>query len=297
MDLHVVELNVDIPAARVRATCEADFFRERGVYDAAGGSVAYSRPSLDASEQLEDPFDALALFDGRIADAVAAGIAADRNVVIVGGNCTSLPGTLGGMQQSKGSAARIGLVWFDAHGDFNTPKTTLTGRIGGMPVAVSAGLCHPEWRIGAHQWAALPTDRIVMVDVRNLDPAEERLMRATAVEIVPVSGPALSEAVSRLAAKVDVIYLHIDLDILDESLAPSHETKEPNGPDIQTTLHAVRSVLDFGKVEAVGLVAIYPTGEGAETSLSSAAELLRRTLSYWAASEPAQTPGDGPRSM
>lgn len=284
MNLQVVELRVDIPAARVHATCEADFFRDHVVYDAALGSVTYSRPGLEPSELAKDPFESLALFDGRIADAVAAGIASGRRVVIVGGNCTSLPGIIGGIQQSHDSATRIGLVWFDAHGDFNTPKTTLTGRIGGMPVAVSAGLCYPEWRIGAHQDVVLPTDRIIMVDVRNLDPAEERLVRSTAIDVVPVTGPRLREAVERLAAKVDVIYLHVDLDILDESLAPSHETKEPNGPDIQTTLDAIRFVLDSGKVQAVGLVAIYPTGEGAETSLASASELLQKTVSYWARS-------------
>ncbi len=290
MDLHVVELKVDIPAANLTASKETDAFRTDGVYDTAGGSVTYSRPSLDESELSADPVESLALFDGRIADAVAAGFASGRSVVVAGGNCTSLPGIIGGLQQSHGPSTRIGLVWFDAHGDFNTPKTTLTGRLGGMPVAVSTGLCYPNWRIGAHQEVVLPTDRIIMVDVRNLDPAEEQLARATAIAVVPVSGVGLREAVQKLAAKTDIIYLHIDLDILDESLAPSHDTKEPNGPDIATVLSAAQTVIDTGKVEAVGLVAVYPIRDGADISLASASELLREVIRRWAASKLARAP-------
>ncbi len=291
MDLHVVELQVNNPAAHLSASRETDVFRADGVYDAAGGSITYERPTLDASELSENTVETLALYDGRIADAIAAGFASGRNVLVAGGNCTSLPGIIGGLQQSHGSTARIGLVWFDAHGDFNTPNTTLTGRLGGMPVAVSAGLCYPDWRIGAHQEVALPTDRIIMVDVRNLDPAEDQLVRATAIAVVPVSGPELRNAVNRLADKTDLIYLHIDMDILDESLTPSHGTKEPNGPDIATTLDAVQAVLDTGKVEAVGLVSVYPIGEGAETSLRSATELLREMVRRWVASRPVVAAG------
>lgn len=291
MDLHVVELQVDNPAAHLSASRETDVFRDDGVYDAAGGSVTYARPSLEAHELSTNPIESLALYGGRIADAIAAGFASGRNVLVAGGNCTSLPGIIGGLQQSHGDTARIGLVWFDAHGDFNTPNTTLTGRLGGMPVAVCAGLCYPEWRIGAHQEVALPTDRIIMVDVRNLDPLEDALVRATAISVVPVSGPELRDALSRLAEKTDLIYLHIDMDVLDESLTPSHGTKEPNGPDIATTLDAVQAVLDTGKVEAAGLVSVYPIGEGAETSLRSATELLRDMVRRWASSKTAVVGG------
>jgi arginase len=285
MDLHVVELRATNWQARMPLPRELDSFRRDGVYDVAGGKVDFARPWVEEGELSENPVASLSLMCGRIADAVSAGFAHGEQVVIAGGNCGALPGVIGGLQQAKGPAARIGLVWFDAHGDFNTPKTTMSGMLGGMPVAVSAGLCYPEWRISAHQEVALPTDRIVMVDVRNLDPAEEQLVRATDVAVVPASGPELHEAVQRLADKTDLIYLHIDLDILDESLTPSHGTKEPNGPDIATTLDAVQAVLDTGKVEAVGLVSVYAVGEGGDTSLASGTELLREMIRRWAASK------------
>ncbi len=289
MDLHVVELRATNWQSRIPVPRELDSFRQSGVYDVAGGNVSYARPWVEENELSDDPVESLALMCGRIADEVAKGFADGEQVVIAGGNCGALPGVIGGLQQAKGSTARIGLVWFDAHGDFNTPKTTLSGMLGGMPVAVTAGLCYPGWRIGAHQDVALPTDRIIMVDVRNLDPAEEQLVRATDVAVVPVSGPDLTDAIQMLAEKTDIIYLHIDLDILDESLTPSHGTKEPNGPDIETTLGAVQAVLDTGKVEAVGLVSVYPVGEGGDISLASGTELMREMIRRWAESKSTAT--------
>ena len=57
-----------------------------------------------------------------------------------------VPGVFGGIQEAYGPTVRVGLLWLDAHGDFNTPRTTLSGMLGGMPVAVSAGLAWPNWR-------------------------------------------------------------------------------------------------------------------------------------------------------
>ena len=281
MDLRVVEVRSANRPMHGEIPRELDSFRHSGVYDVAGGTITYVRPWVEDAEFVAEPTENLALMGARIADAVAEGFAAGTNVVVAGGNCNVLPGVIGGLQQAHGATARIGLVWFDAHGDFNTPKTSLSGMLGGMPVAVSAGLCYPEWRIAAHQEVALPTDRIIMVDVRNLDPAEDALVRATAVNVVPVAGDALHEAVRQLADKTDLIYLHIDLDILDAQLTPSHNTKEPNGPDIAQTLDAVQTVLDSGKVEAIGLVSVYPVGEGGDTSLASATELLREMIRQW----------------
>jgi arginase len=287
MDIRVIEVRAANRPMKGEVPRELDSFRQSGVYAGAGGSVTYVRPWVEDDEFTSEPTEALALMGARIADEVARGFADGTNVVVAGGNCNVLPGVIGGLQQANGETARIGLVWFDAHGDFNTPKTSLSGMLGGMPVAVSAGLCFPEWRIAAHQTVALPTDRIIMVDVRNLDPAEETLVNATAISVVPVGGNALREAVQQLAAKTDLIYLHIDLDILDESLTPSHNTKEPNGPDIAQTLDAVQAVLDTGKVEAIGLVSVYPVGEGGDTSLASATELLTGMIRRWSASRAA----------
>jgi arginase len=173
----------------------------------------------------------------------------------------------------------------DAHGDFNTPKTTLTGRLGGMPVAVCAGLALPRWRENSHMKAPIPTDRIILVDVRNLDPDEEKLISATDAVIAAPSrgfpGVDLKHAVDDLARRVDMLYLHVDQDVLDACYVPSHGTVEPNGPDMDQVLAAVDSVMATGKVAAFALVSLYGAGKGAEISIQSGITLLHGSLASW----------------
>ena len=186
---------------------------------------------------------------------------------------------MGGLQDAHGPGARIGLVWFDAHVDFNTPHTTLSGCLGGMPVAVCVGLALPVWREAAHIAAPLPTDRLVLTDLRNLDPPERTLIEATDAVVVDLSG--LSQAVTDLAARVDMIYLHVDSDILDATHVPSHRTREPDGPDMAQVLSAIETVMATGKVVAYAVVSVYFGGQNADVDLASGVSLVRGGLSAW----------------
>jgi arginase len=262
-----------------------DAFAASGAYELFSGRATVSEPSFPEELRAAEPTDNLGLLGGEIADAVAAGRRAGEPVLVVGGNCAHVPGVIGGLQQAHGVDARIGLLWFDAHGDFNTPRTSLSGMLGGMPVAVSAGLCWPRWRELSKQPAPLPTDRIVMVDVRNLDAPEEQLVRATDVVIAAPApgfpGVDLKQAVDELAAKCDLLYLHIDSDILDERYVPNHGTKEPNGPDMQQVLAAVETVMQTGKVVTFALVSIWNKGAGSDIAIQSGVELLRGSMQLW----------------
>lgn len=262
-----------------------DAYAAADVYDAAGVPANVVEPRFPELRRAEGATENLGILGGEIADAVAAGRNADNAILMSGGDCSHITGVLGGLQDAHGPDAKIGLVWFDAHGDFNTPKTSISGMLGGMPVAVAAGLGYAEWRLGSHIVAPLPTERIVMVDVRNLDPLEEQLVRATAVTVAaPASGfpgEALATAIDALADRCDYLYLHIDSDILDESFVPNHGTKEPNGPNMEQVLAAVDTVMATGKVVALAVVSVYGEGEGSETSVASGIELIRGSLASW----------------
>ncbi len=263
-----------------------DAYAAANVYAAAGVPFTVSEPRLDEARRVDDEPTNLGALGGAIATIVAEARAERRPVLMTGGDCNHITGVVGGLQDAHGPDARIGLVWFDAHGDFNTPRTTLSGMLGGMPVAVAAGLCFPQWRAGSHIAAPIPTDRIVLVDVRNLDAPEEQLIRATdAVIAAPATGfpgADLAESIAALAAKVDYIYLHIDSDILDERYVPNHGTKEPNGPDMQQVLDAVEKVMATGKVAAYAVVSVYGTGPGSEVCVPSGVALIEGGLRRWA---------------
>jgi len=262
-----------------------DAYAAPGVYGAAGVPFEVVEPRLSPEERTGDDAADIGTLNGRIADAVADARRSSASILMTGGNCTHITGVIGGLQDAHGPELRLGLVWFDAHGDFNTARTSISGMLGGMPVAVCAGLTHPTWRERSHIVAPLPTDRIVLVDVRNLDPAEEVLIRATDATIAAVAngfpGEDLATAVDRLSTRCDAIYLHIDADILDERFVPSHGTKEPNGPDVEQTVRAIGTVMATGKVAAFALVSIYNRGEEGKLSVVSGIELLRGGLASW----------------
>ena len=262
-----------------------DAYAASGIYKAAQVSFEIIEPEFPEEKRRVEETDNLGIMNGAIASKVAEAHRHGHAVLMTGGDCTHCTGVLGGLQDVNGPDARIGLVWFDAHGDFNTPNTTLSGMLGGMPVAVSAGLAYPHWREGSHIAAPVPTDRIVMVDVRNLDPEEEQLIQATDIIIAAPApgfpGEDLGTAVADLAARCDMLYLHIDADILDESYVPNHGTREPNGTDMEQVLAAIDTVMSTGKVAALAIVSIYGEGQGSETSIASGIELIRGGLQSW----------------
>ncbi|MEX2315079.1 MAG: arginase family protein [Thermomicrobiales bacterium] len=283
--LHVVPVRYAGSAPNMPDREVVDTYAAAVDYAVFGADATVSEPHFPEAQRDEEPTINLGLIGGEIAKAVAEGRRAGQPVLVVGGNCAITPGVVGGLQQVHGPAAKIGLIWFDAHGDFNTPRTTLSGMLGGMPVAVTAGLAWPRWREMSLQPAPLPTDRIVMVDVRNLDPAEETLVRATDVVIAAPApgfpGEDLQAAVDDLAARCDMLYLHIDSDILDERFVPNHGTKEPNGPDMRQVLAAIDTVMATGKVVAYALVSVWPNGDGGDITVASGVEMLRGGLESW----------------
>ena len=267
----------------------SDAFLEAGLVQSLEsrdvGVAGVSRAALAADETSGDRVTDLGRHGAKIADAVAGAIAVDARPLLAGGTCSHLPGMLAGFQRAYGATSRLGLIWFDAHGDFNTPKTTRSGMLGGMPVAVSAGLCHPTWREGAGMAAPLPTDRIVFVDVRNLDPEEAALVGATdatVAQLVPGKpGPTAEEAIADLAARVDHLYLHVDADVLDRRFQPNHPTAEPDGPDLDRTLAAIRAAMATGKVRAYGVVSVNPTGPDGPLAMETGTRMLLGGLADW----------------
>ncbi len=287
MDLHVVEIPIAYlygrkNLARVQIAPEWELFREAGIYSSVDGEVTFSQARIDLEETNEaDPVADVALLGGRIAKEVAGGVRAGKKVMMIGGNCTCVPGMIGGLQQGLGPMTKIGLVWIDAHGDFNTPKTSSDGLLGGMPVATVAGFCLPAWRKGAGIEVPLTTDQIVMVDVRQLFDKEAVLVESSDITIVGLDSPELGPAVDRLAAETDLLYVHIDLDILDRELIPAHMAQEPGGPNVEQTVAALDRIFATGHVDAFALVSLYAFLPEGDKSVDVSIAILRPAIERW----------------
>jgi arginase len=209
----------------------------------------------------------MGLANGHLADMVSENVRAGYLHVGLLGNCTSLIGTLGGLQHSGPGRRplKVGLVFIDAHGDFNTPETTLSGMLGGMPVSVAAGMSLHNLRLKSNLEPALPTQHIVLVAVRDLDPLEEDLLLRSDVEMLTVDAirqrsANLHRQMERLSQSTDVIYVHVDMDVLDPDEVPGHPLAVTNGPTSRELAAALTEMFRYEKVAALG-IASTPSGE------------------------------------
>jgi len=175
-------------------------------------------------------------------------------------NCNGMLGMLSGLQHSGPGAKplRVGMVFIDAHGDFNTPETTLSGMLGGMPVAIAAGQCLTRMRLKAGLEPALPTRHIVEMCVRDTDPLEQELLdrsdiQQLTLEDVRTRSANLHREMKRLSEATDVIYIHVDMDALDPREVSGHALTVPGGPTSLELAAALTEMFKYEKVAAFGV--------------------------------------------
>ena len=248
----------------------------RKILEDQGFPTHVSSPvALSADEEKAyGSWNRLALAEGQLARVVAD---ERRNGFLPVGllaNCSSILGMLSGLQHSGPSAKplRVGMVFVDAHGDFNTPETTLSGMLGGMPVAIAAGQCLTRMRLKTGLEPAVPTRHIVEVCVRDTDPLEQELLdrsdiQQLTLEDVRTRSANLHSAMKRLSEATDVIYIHVDMDGLDPREVPGHPLTVPGGPTSIELAAALTEMFKYEKVAAFG-VASTPYGEKDKTGVS-----------------------------
>lgn len=152
---------------------------------------------------------------------------------IVAGDCSMLMGIIEGLHTLGG---RIGLVYLDAHGDFNTPETTPSGIVGGMDVAIAVGK-GPERLAGMFGHSPLLSEEnVVLFGTRDLDPLEAKALAESKVKVLTRdtirllgADKAAAEVLAHLEPKCDCLYLHVDLDVLDESVFSAAGLPVPDG--------------------------------------------------------------------
>lgn len=270
------------PRALLDAGLEARL-AERGVELASVGTARLAENERDESRR--------AVNIGRLGASVAAQVAEARakteRVLVLAGDDTAAIGIVAGLQHAAGAAAAIGVVWLDAHGDFNTPETTYSGILAGMPLAVLAGLAGPHWREAAGLAATIPTDRILIAGVRDLDAQEETLLRSTSAKIVTAnalrSTETLRPAMETLAAKCDLLSVHVDLDVLDPHLVPSATTPSEHGLSLAEARATIGAALGTGKAACLSFTSLNPGGgERGRRSVQSAVSLIEACAGDWA---------------
>jgi arginase len=201
----------------------------------------------------------MALANANFADVVREGLQDGLITIGLEANCNDLLGMLAGLKyDSDGNARRVGLVFIDAHGDFNIPETTLSGMLGGMPVAIAAGHALHNVRKTTGLEEPLPMSDIVWGGVRDLDPLEadrftEYEVQQFSVQDVRELSANLRKQMDDLADRVDVVYVHIDMDVLDPAEVPGHNLTVADGPSSKDLAAAMTLMFENPKTVALGI--------------------------------------------
>ena len=176
--------------------------------------------------------------------------------IVLGGDHSLSMGSVSGVA----ARGQVGVVWVDAHGDFNTPETSPSGNIHGMPLAVLAGLGHPRL---VEAFKSLAPSHIVLIGVRSLDPGERRLLQELGVRVhtmheVDRLGIAriAEEALKHLEGLP--LHLSLDADVLDPSLAPGVGTPVPGGLTYREAHLLMELFAASGRVRSLDLVEVNP---------------------------------------
>jgi arginase len=200
----------------------------------------------------------------RTAFALMAGISATvrearengRFPLILAGNCNTAVGTVAGLDY----ADSIGVFWFDAHGDFNTPDTTVSGVLDGMALAMLTGRCWRALCRAIPGFGPVREDATCLIGARDVDPLEADELQTSQVWQVGAADvpPRLAIVAKEIAARAAGAYLHVDLDVLDPSVGRVNRYSAPGGLAADSLIAAIGEVRAALPLQAAAITAYDP---------------------------------------
>ena len=218
-------------------------------------------PSVEVSRELPagSAQERMAVLYGRL----AAEVARQDDPIVFAGDCVAIIGVLAGLRR-KGIDPT--LVFFDAHGDFNTWETTPSGFIGGMPVAMVTGRGEQTIVIGAGL-RVLSDARVLHVGARDLDPGEEAALAESGITAIGVT------EVAEVDLSTGPLYVHVDLDVVDPEEMTATSYPAPGGPSVEEGVVALTRLAATGRVAAFSVSSWNPALPGADRAAAIAARM------------------------
>jgi arginase len=282
LDLGQGRRGVDMGPSAMRAAGLEERIRSLGYEVRDHGNVASPEPEATALQDERARFlpeirEACARIAGLVADAVAA----DEIPLVLGGDHSVALGTLGGLAAARGVG---GVLWVDAHSDSNTPDTSPSGNVHGMPLAAALGLAgrafeHPAWPM-----PSVDPRRVALLGVRQLDEGERQLLRNAGVRVFTMSEidrigieRAVRESLDRVAGG-GFVHVSLDMDVLDPEIAPGVGTPVRGGLTYREAHLALELVAESGLAGSLEVVEVNPILDRENTTASTAVELVASAL-------------------
>jgi arginase len=200
---------------------------------------------------------------------------------VLGGDHSVALGTLAGLREEHGPG---GAIWFDAHGDLNSPETSPTGNVHGMVLAAALGLAGDRFRGEGWGLPALEPGRVALVGVRSLDEGERALLRDHDVKVFTMSDldrlgveHAVREALAHVAGP-GFVHVSLDMDALDPDVAPGVGTPVRGGLSYREAHLAMELVAESGLASSLDIVEVNPVLDRENETGKLAVELVASAL-------------------
>jgi arginase len=204
-----------------------------------------------------------------LADFVFKAILAQERPVSIAGDCCMAIAVLSGLQHAGIDPS---LIWFDAHGDFNTPQTSPSGFLGGMPLAMIVGK-GDQTMPDAVDLKPLAENRIILTDARDLDPGERKSVKDS--EVVHLTDV---EVLIKHPLPAGPLYVHFDTDVVSLQECPAHNYPAPGGPSSAMMQSVFGRLARSGRIAAVSLSSWNPELDKNRKSENVSMSLLRSLI-------------------
>lgn len=225
LDLGADRRGVDMGPSAIRYAQVREKLQNLGYEIDDRGDILPTRPDACYQDGTKLKYlDEIERVNTELCRIVAEEMGKGRFPLIFGGDHSIAIGSISGVLQSR---KKLGVIWFDAHGDINTAETSPSGNIHGMPVAVSFGLGHERLTGIGGRAVTLDPKRFVMIGVRELDPGEKVLLKQLGVTVytmheIDIMGMAkvMKEAIDLVSDGTDGVHVSFDMDVMDPLYAP-----------------------------------------------------------------------------
>lgn len=215
---------------------------------------------VEIAEEQSNEIGSLMAVNRQVARRVRQTVAGGSLPLVLSGNCNASIGTVGGLETSP-----LGIVWFDAHGDYETPETTPSGLFDGMILSVLTGDCWTTLRTGVSSAPPIAKQRILNVGARTIEGGERERIEASSLVVLDPErfrqggGSSFRQALATLSQQVDGIYLHVDMDVLDPSEGAANNWAAPGGLSLAELEAAIVLVGEMLPIQAAGVASYDPT--------------------------------------
>ena len=235
-------------------------------------------------------FERIAAWSRLLREKTYEAIKAGRTPIVVGGDHSLAMGSIAGVARyARETGRELFVLWLDAHTDFNTPATSPSGNMHGMPAAMLCGEIGFEGLFEGELAPCLDPRNLHLFGVRSIDDGERRLLRARGVDVVDMrvldeygAAATIRRIIERVAARRGLLHVSLDLDFLDPSLAPGVGTPVPGGATFREAHLAMELLHDSALVSSVDLVELNPfldeRGRSAILLVDLVASLFGRTV-------------------